>query len=317
MMDGKQQRDTIMDSKLKVLLLYIVYPLAMGTYFKRALERRTDIDLKVVGPYSGTYIPWLGGMTVSPKYAIPPDVPLPHPALSRVLDYNLVKAQLGDWKPDLVLNADAGICWKEKPSDGYTATIATDPHVLDYSIPRSYSDKFFNMQKCYSAPGDIWLPYAYDPTVFHPMPEHPLTYDACLVGMPYQQREAWKQALQRKGVNVFMQNGPIFDEARELYASSKIGLNWSSLNDLNARVFEVMAMGLPLVTNRVPDLLDAGFVESGNYLGFSDLTEAVEQVMWLRDHSDDALVLGQNALRSVKPHTYDARIGQILEECEF
>ena len=301
--------------KLKVLFLYIVYPLAMGTYFKRALQRRSDIDLKVVGPYTGAYIPWLGGMNVPIKYAIPPEVPLP---MMSEVNYELVKPMLGDWKPNLVLTADAGIHWSGKPSDGVVAHIATDPHVLDYSLPRSYSDKFFNMQKVYSVDGDIWLPYAYDPTVFHREPERVAEYDACLVGMPYPQRIEWVEALRRKGVKVAFENGPIFDEARELYARSEIGLNWSSMQDLNARVFELMAMGLCPVINRVPDLEYLfGDENHMNYLAFDDLNSAVDYVVWAKEHPENAKLIADAAYHAVQPHTYDARIGQILQECGF
>lgn len=315
-----------MADKLKVLFFYIVYPLAMGTYFRRALSRRQDIDLRVVGPYSGAYIPWLGGMNVPVKYAIPPDIPLPFPPMGHTVNYSMVKAQLGDWKPDLVLTADAGIHWNEKPTDGMVAHIATDPHVLDYSLPRSYSDKFFNMQKVYSSPGDIWLPYAYDPTVWYP-DEYTVsigqdaavpvkTYDAALVGMPYPQRIEWVEALRRKGLRVAFENGPIFDEARDLYSKARIGLNWSSLNDLNARVFELMAMGLAPVLNRVPDLPEL-FQENKHYMGFSSMAEAIGAVTVLRDNPGLAAKMGEEARDAVQPHTYDARIGQILEECGF
>lgn len=305
-----------MADKLKVLFLYLVYPLAMGTYFKRALQRRADVDLKVVGSYSGAFIPWLGGMNLPVKYAVPPDLYLPFPPTSKTVSYDMVKLQMKDWVPDLVLTADAGTHWDSKPTDGVVAHIATDPHVLDYSVPRSYSDKFFNMQKCYSEPGDIWLPYAYDPTVFHPEPDTVADYDACLVGMPYSQRVQWVEALRRKGLRVAFENGPVFDEARALYARSKIGLNWSSMNDLNARVFEVMGMGLPLVTNFVPDiglLFEAG----KQFYGFFDLEQAVTSTVFLKEHPDIAKKMGDAALEAVRPHTYDARVATILQECGF
>jgi hypothetical protein len=63
--------------KIKVALVGIYYPMAMLRYFERALERRDDIELVTAGPYTGTYIPWSGGMTVLPKYAKPPTHVLP------------------------------------------------------------------------------------------------------------------------------------------------------------------------------------------------------------------------------------------------
>lgn len=301
---------------MNVLFLYINYPLAMGTYFRRALARRNDIDLRVVGPYSGSFIPWLNGMNLNPRHAWPGDINLPYPPNGRVLSYDLVKAGLGGWKPDLVLTADAGICWKDKPSDGIVAHIATDPHVLDYSLPRSYSDKFFNMQKVYSQPGDIWLPYAYDPTIFYHSDNSVVDSDACLVGMPYPQRIEWVENLRRKGLKVTFENGPVFDEARELYSHSFIGLNWSSMQDLNARVFEVMAMGLCPVINRVPDLPEL-FKEGVDYLGFDNMDEAVEKVMWAKKYAPTADIIAYAAHKDVQPHTYDARISQIFKECGF
>lgn len=304
------------ENKKKILLLYIKYPLAMGSYFERALKRREDVDLKVTGPYTGTFIPWLGGMNVLPKYAIPPDVPLPYPMMMNEINYGFVKAQLGDWKPDLVINVDAGIHWREKPTDGMAVTVATDPHVLNYDYQRTISDRFFNMQKIYSQPGDIYLPYGYDSTVFYPAPGTTRDVDACMVGMPYPQRIQWVEALRRKGVTVTFENGPIFDEARDLYNHATIGLNWSSLLDLNARVFELMGMNLVPVINRVPDLSEF-FKEDEHYIGFGNLEEAVEKVLWAKNHPAEADAIRSAAWKAVAFHTYDNRIEQIFKECGF
>ena len=305
-----------MDRKINVLFLYINYPLAMGTYFRHALERREDVDVRVVGPYSGAFIPWLGGMNLPNKYAKPGDIDLPYPPMGREINYDYIDFRLNGWQPDLILTADAGICWKTKPHKGIIAHIATDPHVLDYSLPRSYSDKFFNMQKVYSQPSDIWLPYAYDPTVWYRAADRAPDVDACLVGMPYPQRIEWVERLQRKGVKVLFENGPVFEEARAMYQRASIGLNWSSMLDLNARVFELMAMGLCPVINRVPDLPEL-FQENLDYLGFSGLDEAVEKVLWAKEHVEESKTIAAQAHEAVKLHTYDARIQQIFEECNL
>lgn len=317
-----------MPNKIKVLLLYIAYPLAMGTYFRKALERRPDVDLKVTGVYTGSWIPWMGGMELPKKYAIPIDIPLPFTPNVGEVNYELVKAQLGDWKPDIIINVDAGLHWKYKPSEGYVTTVATDPHVLDYSNPRSYSDKFFNMQKCYSQSGDIYLPYAYDPTVHYKMASvlasttDPRGYketkdtDAVLGGMPYENRVQWVNELRRRGVSVLFENGPVFDEYREMNNRARIGLNWSSMDDLNARAFELPAMGLAPVMNTVPDMHE--FMEhNSHYLPFSNLQEAVEQVLWLKNHPDACQELADRAYRNIQGETYDKRIDTLFRECGF
>lgn len=301
---------------LKVLLLYIAYPLAMGTYFRRALERRTDVDLKVTGVYTGSWIPWMGGMELPQKYAKPIDIPLPFPPSIGEVNYDLVKAQLGNWKPDIIINVDAGLHWKYKPSEGYVVTVATDPHVLDYSTPRSYSDKFFNMQKCYSKSGDVYLPYAYDPTVHYRTLETRKDTDAVLGGMPYENRVQWVNELRKRGVSVLFENRSVFDEYREMNNRARIGLNWSSMNDLNARAFELPAMGLAPVMNYVPDI-DNFMAADYHYLEFSTLSEAVEEVLWLKEHPTECRELAQRAYDNIQGQTYDARIQQIFTECGF
>jgi len=152
-----------MSNKIRVLLHYIVFPMAIATYFKKAFAAREDVELKVCGPYTGQFIPWMGGMNLPAKYAVPPDVPLPFSGSVGEYNYELVKTMLNGWTPDLIVQVDAGLHFKNKPVDGMVVTVGTDPHVLNdwYDTPRKYSDKFFNMQKCYSKPGDLYLPYAY------------------------------------------------------------------------------------------------------------------------------------------------------------
>lgn len=304
-------------NKIKVLLLYIVYPLAMGTYFKRALERNPDVDLKVVGPYTGSWIPWTdaqhpGGMSLPEKYAIPPDLPLDLPPNIGRVNYEYIAAQLDGWKPDLVMCVDAGINWVSKPHEGYVVTVGTDPHVLNYSHARSISDKFFCMQKCYSEPGDIYLPYAYDPSA-HFSTGTEKDIDAVIVGNTYQDRLTWVGELRKHGVSVEHQLGIVFDEARALYNRGRIGLNWSTLNDLNARFFEIPAFGLPMVANRVPDA-HLFLTEDEDYVAFSTLPEAVEKVLYLKNNSGERERIAVNGFKKIQGQTYDARIDQILTE---
>ena len=312
-------------SKIKILLLSIHYPLAMKSYFERALRRRDDVDLITTGPFTGTFIPWMGGMTLPEKYSKPPTIPLPFPPNVGTVSYDFVKAQLPkDWIPDLVISCDAGINWTSKPQDGYVVTIGTDPHVLDYAHARAVSDKFFNMQLCYSQPKDVYLPYAYDPTVhYHSLPDwkklDPYAQkdaDAVLIGMPYDNRVKWVDELRKHGVSVIFENSPVFDEYRELANRARIGLNWSSLNDLNARFFETPAFGLAPVMNRVPDA-HLFLNEGKDYVGFDTLDEAVEAVLYLKNNPDKVKEMAENSYTHILGETYDKRVTQILEECSF
>lgn len=309
-------------SKIKVLCLSLWYPLSMSRYFEKAFRHREDVEFLTCGVYTGSWIPWLGGMNVDEKYAIPPDIDLPFRNDIGRINYDLVRARLPQgWEPDIVLTIDAGICWKEKPSQGMVVHMATDPHVLNYDHQRSISDKFFNMQKVYSQPGDIYLPYAYSKYDFYPdtldelyEPYRGKDTDACLIGMPYENRVRWVDELRKRGMSVIFENGPIFDEARHLYSRSRIGLNWSSMDDLNCRAFELPAMKLCPVMNEVSDM--GLFLTPGqDYLPFRDLRGAVDQVLWAKNNPERARQIAENGYNAIRDETYDKRVEQILKEC--
>jgi hypothetical protein len=280
------------------------------------LERRDDIELITVGPYTGTYIPWNGGMTLLPKYDKPPTHPLPADFIRAGKVSPQIFTPFEDLHDvDLWLEVDAGFYLDPKPQTGIVAHVATDPHALNYDRQRQLADYFFNMQLEYSKNGDIYLPYAFDPTVHYPMGVEK-EYDVCMIGLHYQQRTELVNRLLKEGLKVYYSIGEIFDEYREIYNKSRVGINWSSLKDLNARAFELPAMGIPTVQNTVPDM-KTFFVPSDHYLEFSDMESAVKQVLWAIDNLLEAQEMADRAHRKVRPHIYDARIEDILTRCRL
>src|SRR3990167_5221414 len=124
--------------KIKIAFSYLAYPFTMANYFRRALERRNDVELFTVGAFTGQQIPWNGGMTIPMKYPNQVDLPLPpqmvHPSWEQIKD-------LLPWKPDLSLTIDASWHFSTKP-DCLSAIVGTDPHCLDYDPSRLVCDKF-------------------------------------------------------------------------------------------------------------------------------------------------------------------------------
>lgn len=297
---------------MRVVLSFIHYPMAIGRYFEAALRRHPDVELFTIGPYSGAWIPWGGGMNLPQKYATPPDLPLPLGDGIPIIPITWVEQQL-PWQPDVWLQVDAGFYFRGRPHHGANFIVGTDPHCLDYDQQRTVADKFFCMQDCYKKPGDEYLPYAYDP-IWHAPEDQAIEYDACLIGLHYENRDALVRELRRRGLEVYYDLGPAFDEARELYNRSAFALSWSSRDDLIARVFEGLAMGNIVVCNRVPDL-DRFFVEDRDLIAFSNLGEAVEKIMYYNspDNMDRGFEIAKQGRQTVAPHTWDARIEQILE----
>jgi glycosyltransferase involved in cell wall biosynthesis len=180
-----------------------------------------------------------------------------------------------------------------------------------YELPKSYSDFTFCMQEAYMGENEIYLPYAYDPTVHFPEDKEK-KYDVCLIGLLYPQRAALIDKLRSDGLSVFYDIGLIMDEYREKYNESRIALSWSSLNDTPARFFEGLAMQLPVVSNRTPDAMHL-FREGSDFLGFDTLGEAAAQISRLMNDEVLRNMIAENGCTAVQKHSYDARAQTILE----
>lgn len=308
-----------MDRKIRVVFGNMWYPVSMGMYFHRAFQRRSDVELFTYGPFTGDYIPWMFGMRLPQKYVYTPDLPFPQSTCNKygVIPSGLVEAQL-PWKnPDLWVQVDGGFHLANRPKADKVVHIQTDPHVLKgiYQFPKSYSDISYSMQEFYMEAGEKYLPYAYDPTV-HYREELPIQYDACLIGLQYPQRNSLVNLLRGMGLSVYFDTGKVYDEYRQIYSSSKIALNWSTLQDMPARFWEALGMGLPLVSNNLPDAKNF-FVEGEDYLGFDDLQQAGRQVMSLIADPEKAKKIAESGWNKIRPHTYDARVEQILKDVEL
>ena len=301
-------------SKLKVAISYLVYPLTMAGYFVRAFERRDDVELWTVGPYTGAYIPWMHGMFLPSRYVKAPNCPLPSSLANAHPPFASVRKDM-PWTPDLFLMIDAGWHFVDRPDGDVVARIQTDPHVLKdfYKYNRALIDYEFCMQSPYMEEGEYYLPYGYDPTIFYPM-DLEKEFDACLIGLQYPQRTAWVDRLRARNLKVHYSTGAIYDENREIYNKSKLALSWSTLIDLPARVWEGLAMKLPVVTNRVPDL-NKFFKEGEHYAGFSTVEEAEKQCLLLLADDEKRDKMAEAGYNAVLPHTWDARVQTILETC--
>lgn len=282
--------------------------MAIASYIYQALARRDDVDLFTVGPYHGRNIPWGGGMQLPAKYDNKPDMVLPN---QPKMPISFVEARL-PVQPDLWIQVDAGFSLFGRPKHGEVIVIGTDPHVLNYDQQRKDADRFYCMQTPYMKAGDLYLPYAHDPHRWHyPEPDVEPQYDAALIGLHYENRNALVTELRKYGLKVLYDLGPCFDEARLAYASAPIGLNWSSRQDLTARVFELLGMARLAVVNDVPDL-GRFFKDGQDLVTFKTLSEAVEKVLYYVERPEERQVIADQGHHTVQPHTWDNRIRRLL-----
>lgn len=305
-------------NKLKIVISGLLFPLTMLHYFWRAFERRGDVELFVTGPFTGSWIPWNGGMFLEEKYVKIPTFPLPRSLIGQSPDPAIIERSL-PWQPDLWIQIDAGFHFSRRPKVNQVVGVITDPHAISkeyYNSLRGQCDRSFCMQTPYMEPGDIYLPYAFDPEIHYPE-DHIKIYDGCLIGLHYEQRSSLVKYLRLKNYSIYYDLGKVYDEYRTLNNKSKIILSWSSLKDLPTRVFEAMGMKRPLLTNRVPDLANF-FVDGDHYVGFDTLPEAIEKFDWMIQNPETVEQMAESAYRKViQFHTWDFRVKQILEACKL
>lgn len=287
---------------MKVLMHFRHFPVAMGRFFHWALQ---DLGHEVytVGPYSAGRIPW--GDFYYPDYKFPPNYSLPESNVS----VNEVLKKI-DFKPDVILQAGDSI-WMEGKAPIPNFILATDPHVVDYEKRREFSDRVFSMQKHYSQPNDIFVPYAYSPYIHMPLNIKP-KYDVVLCGLQYEHRVKAVEAMRAKGLSVFNSLGLIYEEYVEAYNRGKIAFVYSSKQDLPARFWEGLAMRRMVLVNRVPDLKEFDFKDGEDYVGFDTIEEAVEKAFYYAKHDRLREQIANSGFLKVKRHTYAERARRIL-----
>jgi len=307
-----------MNRKIRIAFAAIHYPVTIARYFWQALLRRDDVEVWSFGPFTNTLIPWsdpvtgVAGMHLPASYVRRPDFPMPF-TVPPTLNYNMAQVNV-PWEPDLWLECNAALTVLGRPVGGKYAVVGTDPHVCPYNEARRDADFFFNMQPTYRQQGDILLPYAYDPVWARPteVPWAERTQDTAIVGLHYTHRTALIDRLTRLHISSVYTIGPSYQDYEAIYHQTRVGLNWSSLQDMNAKVFELLAFRIPLVANRIP-ALDLYFREEEHYLGFNTVDEAVGCVERLLADPVKAQEMAVRGRIAVEPHTYDARVQTILE----
>lgn len=106
-----------------------------------------------------------------------------------------------------------------------------------------------------------------------------------------------------------------FNEMANKYAESKLVFNRSINGDANMRVFEAMASGSCLVTDRVADLAKLGFVDGVHYAGYNgpgDLTQLVLHL--LSDDKQREEIAAAGHAEVIAKHQYKHRMADLLSK---
>ena len=154
------------------------------------------------------------------------------------------------------------------------------------------------------------LPVAYDPYTHYPL-TRTKTIDVAFVGTKHKDRA---HIAKIPGIKIYGNEWgdgiyPVYSaKKRKIYAQTKIMVNHHVDGDTspNMRTFECLAMNTFLLSDLVPKELEGGMAK---YTSFDDLLTKIEYYL---EHEDERKAIAEKGKELVKPHTYEARMGQML-----
>jgi len=161
-----------------------------------------------------------------------------------------------------------------------------------------------------------WLPVACDPVVHHfPLMGRP--YDLGFVGKLGLPRSPRHKILTTVLPRYHTNDYNLFyspSEMAKLYGQSKIVFNASMNGDLNMRIFEAMASGALLVTDRIQNGLPELFQEGVHYVGYSTIEEAIERIdYYLKDSIERERIALEGQRVALTHHTYLHRWEEVIK----
>ncbi len=235
------------------------------------------------------------------------------------------------WTPDLFLWVESSMSFPNFPSSidklrCPSAAYFIDSHTkLNWHI--QFAPKFshvFVAQKAYIPAFEragcklvSWLPLACDPEI-HGKRNTQKTCDISFVGhlypgsALYQKRNEILSALQER-FNVKIEQ-KYFEEMAESFSRAHLIFNISAKNDLNMRVFEALASGSLLITDRAPGsgLTDL-FNDGEDLVVYDDMRSLIELAGHYLKNTKEAEEIALSGMRKVLAHhTYENRAEEIF-----
>lgn len=356
---------------MRIVLASLWFPVGVAAYLLRAARRiqkaqlpdaKDFLEVVTVGQTHGAEC-WGFKEFQFPEHAVRPQIEVPLGSHDRM-------GIVSGWTVEQVKNLGGCDLWIDVDGGTFTdatmpwphAVVATDPHMdieehgkhWTYERQREVADFFFCMQRPYCResvleqadpskprdveqewrlrPSDHFLPYAYDPEVFHPYPDQKMDADVTVLGIPYTKRMEVAKALQARGFTVLAGMGTVYERYARDLCRAPVCFIWSLKDDVPCRVFEAAACGRAIVLNhsilhQVADILPGlRFAEFGYDEASSTEAEmilsAVQAVEGLFGKNGRTWVprpvikdLQEAAPAAVSGHTWDARLRQIVRTC--
>lgn len=174
----------------------------------------------------------------------------------------------------------------------------------------------------------IWLPLAVTPAYTAPdvlTTARTLEFDLVFIGYVRDtaRATALEQLAMQPDLRLHVASGVFNANAAALYRRGRAGLNIPTLYgaeyayDINMRIFEIAATGVPLITNFLPELIKLQFAPFLNCLTYRAIEDIPRLVSWLRAAPAEATRIGAAGRSLVLArHTYRQRAMELINHLD-
>ncbi len=232
------------------------------------------------------------------------------------------------WNPDVLFYIDTHIWYPfvgiEK-IDAFKVCWLIDAHTsqeLYLEIAKKF-DIVFLTETCYveafrkqGIKNVFWMPLACDDINIGKPKEK--TFDISFIGSIKDDRKKYMDLLNHN-FN-FATKSAFYETATALYEQSRLVLHISPHIDsgykiLSARIFEAMASGSALITDRIGSTdINTLLKEGRDYIGYTDSNDLVEIAKYYLNNENEREEIAKNGFNKVTAlHTYDKRIDAITD----
>lgn len=242
---------------------------------------------------------------------------------------NLYDVLPSGWQPDLVVAISGGgvpLLTNTGNLGCPTVFYSVDTWqcIMDHPEARNY-DLVFTAQREFvpllHATGSArveWLPLACDPAAHHPV-EAAATHDVAFVGglsLPVHAQRVSLLRLIARHMDLTAKEGLFGDAMCTHFATGKLAFNHAAVQDVNMRIFEALAMGRPLLTNRdsAPNGLLDLFEEDRHLVVYDGGKDLVEKALALvADEPRRGQIAEEGRRHVLSAHTYLHRVDTLLD----
>lgn len=225
--------------------------------------------------------------------------------------------------------------------------VASDTHIADagkeyrFKTALKFDYAFFNQRRAMAEFSDFllqqdtkgvtlkhwdWIPHAVEPLAY-PQFEIIKKYDVCFIGHlqdmknhnGFSRVDALDKLFKAFPNYYFGTRNPMkpganmFEDAAKRFCQSKIVFNISIVDDINMRVFETMATGSFLLTNRIPTI-ERLFDDKKDLVLYDSLDDMVEKAKYYLENEGEREFIAKTGQEKVLAgHTYTHRIQKIFE----